>query len=193
MKTFSGRRPSQRPDELAAFIALLFEEGVRSYLEIGARDGDSFHAVMSALPPGSRGVAVDLPGGAWGWSASKKNLDRAVADLRGRGYEVRAIYGDSKALATRQLVANDAPFDALLIDGDHRFAGVFHDWENYGPMAGLVAFHDIDGHGVRKGNMPVEVPKLWDILRYQYRSREIIGQERGMGIGVVWQAAQCGS
>ena len=40
------------------------------------------------------------------------------------------------------------PYDLVFIDGDHSPAGVRADWQNYGPMARLVAFHDIDAeHG----------------------------------------------
>lgn len=66
MEGFSGRKFSQREDELRQLLRILRSEKVRSYLEIGARDGDSFHAIMSALPRGSRGVAVDLPEARWG-------------------------------------------------------------------------------------------------------------------------------
>lgn len=65
LTTFSGRRPSQMEDELNGFINLMREHGVKSYGEIGAREGDTFHHVLSNLP-GCRGVAMDLPGGLWG-------------------------------------------------------------------------------------------------------------------------------
>jgi len=185
--TFSGRKPSQVPEELAAFIALLKSRGVRSYLEIGARHGDTFHAVMISLQPGSMGVAVDLPGGAWGHLKSKQSLDAAVNDLRRRGYDVCRILGDSRATDTYLTVKNLGPFDAGLIDGDHRYQGVRADWMSYGPMCGITAFHDIAGEGLtsRDGGLPVEVPRLWREITAERDTVEFIGMGSRMGIGVV--------
>ena len=185
-KTFSGRKPSQRPDEIEPFIEFLNAKRVQSYLEIGARDGDTFHAVISALPKCSRGVALDLPGGLWGRENSRDNLESAVSDLKSRGYDVSIIWGDSKALSICQMVMLRGPYDAILIDGDHTLPGVCADWENYGPMAGIVAFHDIDGENIlsRAGDL-VEVPSLWRELKASHETREFIGRERGMGIGIV--------
>lgn len=187
MKTFSGRAWSQRIDELKAFIALLRRHQVRRYLEIGARDGDTFHAVMTALPVGSTGVAVDMPGGAWGRYDSRLNLERAMDDLRSSGYRVSSIFGDSHTDATLALVVGRGPYDAVLIDADHGYEGVARDWALYGPLAPLVAFHDIDGAGIvqRTTGQLVEVPKLWEAIKSSHKHLEIIGRERGMGIGVV--------
>src|SRR5688572_15125983 len=96
LQTFSGRNPSQDEFELTSFIALLRERGVRRYLEIGARHGDTFHEVMRNLPAGSVGVAVDLPGGLWGTDKSRSALKRAAADLNGRGYKASVLFGNSQ-------------------------------------------------------------------------------------------------
>jgi hypothetical protein len=188
MKGFSGRKFSQREDEFAIFLDLIRTERVSSYLEIGARDGDSFHSVMSALPAGSFGLAVDLPEGPWGRKSSREYLKRARFDLRRKGYRCQVVFADSHAYATVALVQQHAPFDLLLIDGDHTLAGVQGDWLNYGPMARIVAFHDIDGAGhVAQSGELIEVPKLWSELSRRFPSKEIIGRRRGMGIGVLWR------
>jgi hypothetical protein len=187
--TRSGRRASQHPDELRAFIELLRRENVRSYLEIGARHGDTFFEVMKSLPKGSMGVAVDLPGGLWGTEKSKAPLRRAVIDLKSGGYRATAVFGDSRSAGVRQTVMADGPFDAVLIDGDHLYEGVKADWLNYGPMSRIVAFHDIAGEGEAEkvnGN-PVEVSRLWSELKADYRHAELIGEATTMGIGVLWR------
>lgn len=193
MKTFSGRQASQHEFELRSFIGTLRDEGVRTYLEIGARHGDTFHEVMCSLPRGALGVAVDLPGGEWGKAGTEKQLGKAVRDLRTRGYRVHSILGDSTTIDIIARVKALGPFDAALIDGDHRYAGVLADWQNYGPLAPRVAFHDIWGVGVRQRNSGalVEVPRLWAELREQYRHREWIERDpaRPMGIGLLWTGA----
>lgn len=203
MKTFSGRKASQHPDELGPFIDLLRVRGVRAYLEIGARHGDTFHAVMSALPPGSCGVAVDLPGGAWGVDSSRNDLILAAADLRAQGYEIRTVFGDSQgddvfAMVLRSLaIYRIERFDACLIDGDHRYAGVLADWQRYGGLATLVALHDIAGDGQIQptSKLPVEVPQFWRDLKagihrvphVPVELDEFVAPGSTMGIGVVIQ------
>lgn len=187
MQTFSGRKPSQVPEELAGLVALFRSRGVRSYLEIGARHGDTFHAVMTSLPPGSVGLAVDLPGGAWGQPSSAQHLDRVVTDLCSRGYRAARLFGNSRSTEVFLKVQKFGPFDAGLIDGDHRYAGVKADWESYGPLCAITAFHDIAGEGVtsRKGDMPVEVPRLWSEIKAIRETVEFIAAGSQMGIGVV--------
>lgn len=187
LQTFSGRRPSQNEAEIRGFINLLCERGVRRYLEIGARHGDTFHHVVTHLPEGSNGVAVDLPGGLWGTEKSRDQLKRAVRDLQCLGYKASYLFGDSQAEATRKLIVGRGPFDAILIDGDHTLAGVTRDWNLYGKLAPIVAFHDIVGTGQAEkvnGN-PVEVPILWDSLKREHETLEFVAEGSAMGIGVV--------
>lgn len=199
LKTFSGRNASQNEFELRSFIALLQEKNVTRYLEIGARHGDTFHEVMLALPAGSIGVAVDYPGALWGTEKSRNSLNRVINDLNFRGYHCTAIFGDSKDDVTIQSVhalgsqsEGAWPYDAALIDGDHRYAGVKADWENYCSAAQLIAFHDIVGHDQAEKvyNNRVEVPQLWDELKnlpsdWNRVHVEFIDSGSKMGIGVI--------
>lgn len=189
IRTRSGRRPSQHPAELYGFVQLLRREKVRSYLEIGARHGDTFYDVMRALPKGSVGHAVDLPGGAWGNAKSVRSLERAVESLARKGYKVGLTFGDSQASGTKSIVGRAGPFDACLIDGDHRYDGVKADWETYRRHARIVAFHDIAGEGQRNGDFVVEVPRLWrEIEASGLRTQTFVAPGSPMGIGVVWCA-----
>lgn len=187
--TRSGRDASQNPAEIGPFIELLQAEGVRRYLEIGARHGDTFFDVMSSLPAGSMGLAVDLPGGNWGTRKSRSYLEEACSVLRTRGYDVRCLFGDSQNKGTANLIRAYGQFDAALIDGDHLYEGVKKDWELYRKQARLIAFHDIAGIGQlqKKSHLPVEVPRLWNEIKGDYRHVEFIGDGSKMGIGVLWQ------
>lgn len=173
--------------ELNGMIRLFKERGVKTYLEIGARDGDTFYAVMSALPIGSKGIALDLPGGLWGKSTTAKNLISAVKALKAKGYDVNYILGDSRDKDTISHIKEMGPFDAALIDGDHTIEGVTADWENYGGLARVVAFHDIVGTGQKEKiyKNPVEVPILWADLKTKHKHFEFVDTENNsqMGIG----------
>lgn len=187
LKTFSGRKASQDEFELRSFIGIIKDAGCQRYLEIGARHGDTFHEVMISLPLGSYGLAVDLPGGLWGKSATRQNLELVIDDLRARGYRVDALFGDSTNPNVIDLIHDAGPFDVALIDGDHRYAGVKADWENYMDAANIIAFHDIVGHdqAEKVHGHKVEVPRLWSEIKKTLASnRELIGEGSKMGIGV---------
>ncbi|CAA2106005.1 hypothetical protein [Variovorax paradoxus] len=189
LKTFSGRRASQDESELRAFIALLQAEGVTRYAEIGAREGDTFHEVMTSLPAGAVGLACDLPGGLWGKSTTGQKLQAGVHDVGRRGYQVSTLLGDSTHPDVVAAVADLGPFDAILIDGDHTYDGVKADWVNYRDLAPVVAFHDIVGTGQaeRVHGRLVEVPQLWAEIKAEgYRTTEFIAPGSLMGIGVVF-------
>lgn len=188
-ESLSGQPIPQRPDELKRFIEILKEEKISKYLEIGARYGDSFYHIVKSLPSESKAIAVDLVDGYWGRSDSREHLQNRVADLRALGYDANVVFGDSTAAGTLQSVLMRGDFDAVMIDGDHRFEGLTLDWINFGKRSKkLVAFHDIDGwkHFERRSGASVEVPHVWNILKRNYKHQEIIGAERGMGIGVLW-------
>lgn len=187
--TFSGRPASQHPAELVPFVDMLVERGVTRYLEIGARHGDTFHYVMSRLPEGSVGVAVDLPGALWGQKSSRGSLERAARDLVALGYKASVLFGDSQTDATRRLVKGRGPFDAVLIDGDHSLVGVMRDWRLYHDIAPLAAFHDIVGTGQaeKRHDTPVEVPILWERIKRLPGAvfHEFVAPGSKMGIGVI--------
>ena len=174
--------------ELDTFIALLRAEGVGRYLEVGSRHGESFELVMRGLPPGSRGTAVDLPGGAWGAKSSRHELTARVKRLTADGYDCAAIFGDCRSDAVLLQVQRRGPYDAVFIDADHRYEAVSADWSIYRAFARLVAFHDIADVGAidKHHGYPVEVPRLWDRLKTSHRTREFIEPNSIFGVGVVY-------
>lgn len=182
-------RISQDPVEFERFIDIATSRGVTSYLEIGARHGGSFYEVVSRLPAGSTAIAVDLPNGLWGKTASEQSLTACVHELWAKGYDVHTILGNSQDEATIQRVAQRAPYDLVFIDGCHLYEDVKMDWDNYGPMSRIVAFHDIDGEKVKCKNPDVfvQVPRLWRELKEVFPHEEIITAGSQMGIGVIFK------
>ena len=185
IRGFSGTKWPQFPQEIQEFIRLLKDSGVKSYLEIGCRHGDTFHAVGRVLPKGSLLVAVDLPGARSGkctggkFPGSDKALHYAASDLKKRGQNAVVIIGDSHSGEVIKAISKYSPFDAIFIDGDHSFEGVRADWRNYGLMGTLIAFHDIRAE--EKG-----AASLFNELKQQYKHTEFAFYDRG-GIGVIWK------
>lgn len=181
---------AQVPEEIDAFADLLRNEGALSYLEIGSKFGGSLWKIANALPKGSRIVSVDLPNGTKAWSESSQSLLACVTALKLAGYDAKVIWGNSTYAEVVGQVAAECPFDAILIDADHRLPGVTADWINYGPMGTIVAFHDIgwsrapDWQGMR-----IDVPEFWNSVKggYQHREFKFCKSGKNNGIGVLWR------
>lgn len=183
---------AQDPAEIAAFGALLRREGVRSYLEIGSKFGGSLWRAATALPVGSLIVSVDMPGGTKAWKESEQSLVSCHKELRRRGYQTQALWGDSGSREIISAVSEFAPFDAVLIDADHRLPGVTRDWLTYGPMAKIVAFHDLAWRRAPEWvGTRIDVPEFWASIKDGFaRTDEIILCPTGKnnGIGVLWRS-----
>lgn len=181
----------QDKKELAAFIELLVQQHVNTYLEIGSKFGGSLYAVGEALPRGSRLVAVDLPGGTRRWHESSVSLEMCCNDLRKMGQELRLIWGDSTDPLVVEQVKRFAPFDCVLIDANHTLPFLAQDFANYAPMARMVAFHDISWR--RPPEFPgakIDVPAFWDQVKQEHRFVEFRcpdSKNKDNGIGVMWR------
>lgn len=186
--TFSGRRASQSKYELEKLIEFLREKSVKRYLEIGARDGDTFYEIVKALGKDAQCVAIDLPGGLWGKALTSRNLDRAVKNLKEQGYDAHYALGDSTSSEIIDYVRSFGHFDAIFIDGDHTLDGVTNDWFNYGSMGDITIFHDIVGTGQSEkvSNRSVDVPILWEELKEYHEHLEIVDKDSKMGIGIIF-------
>ena len=183
---FSGHRWPQYQEEIQAFIQLLKDEGCTSYLEIGCRYGDTWHAVGMALPKGSKLVGVDLPGTRSGIIHSHRDsgiyLERAAKDLCKHGRNSHVIIGNSHDQRTIKKAAALAPFDAVFIDGDHTPKGVREDLANYGPMARIIALHDIHG----QGNNTRHMMAIFKEFAEGKKSMKFVHDGLRRGIGVFW-------
>lgn len=179
---------SQYAGEIDWFCELLKREGCRSYLEIGSLFGGSFWRAVNAMPAGSKGLSVDLPSGQPHDPGDFASLRACAAKLREGGYDAQVIEGDSTDKMIVGRVEEHGPFDACFIDANHTLSYVTKDWENYGPLCRMVAFHDINwkrepGTFRRR----VDVPVLWNQLKTKYRHEEIRLGAQDNGIGVLWR------
>jgi cephalosporin hydroxylase len=182
--------PLQYRDELVAFLDFLAERDVRSYLEVGVRYGGTFEAVMTRRPVGSRGVAVDFPGGDFGDDKSPEILFGTMRRLRAIGQDVRAIFGPSAAPEVIARAAALGPYDCVFIDADHAYDAAKLDLKLYAPMARkMIVLHDIaapDGHRSTRGTL-IETGRLWrEVKAAGDCTHEIIAPGSDMGIGIIF-------
>jgi predicted O-methyltransferase YrrM len=153
-------------------------KGAHSALEIGSRYGESIKLIASVMAPGGRVVAVDLP-----YSDCVDQPDPApflqknMQMIANSGFDAKLFIGNSRHPDVVQGVKSLAPFDFVFIDGDHSEEGVKADWENYGPLGKIVAFHDIVNNA--------GCFKLWNEIKKTHRTVEYTSSV-WLGIGVVF-------
>jgi cephalosporin hydroxylase len=177
-------RAQQNEAELAEYVNVLRHENIRSYLEIGCKWGGTLFRVAQVMPKGSKIVALDMPNG-----DTIKSLRSCITELKLMGYDATLLIGDSTDEAMIAQVKKLAPFDACLIDANHTLPYVTADFENYGPLATIVAFHDISYYRkVQPGNrMPIEVPVFWNEVKTKYRHIEIKHDPADNGFGILYR------
>lgn len=170
--------------ELRAFVNLAKRLRVRRYLEIGSRTGDSLYAVLANLPAGAFGMAIDLPESDDNITA----LHKTAAALDRLGQKTQLVFADSRSDMAIDQAVKAAPFDLVLIDGDHSYDGVATDWKNYAALAPTVALHDVaapTGH-MSDGKLN-EVQKFWREISHRRRHEDFITPGANMGYGIVYQ------
>ena len=100
-------------------------KGVRSILEVGSCFGHTLKAMAAVAAPNARIRSIDLGAGVGiiGGMDTGKYLSSVIADLRSRGYDAAAQFGDSRRPEAVEWARRDGPYDFVFIDGDHSYEG----------------------------------------------------------------------
>lgn len=170
-------KPTQLKAEFAWLCDIMRREKVRSYLEIGSKYGDSLLLAAMRLTVPSRFVSVDIN--------ARKSLAQTMTALAAMGHVSTFVHGDSTDEKTIEMVRSFGPYDCCFIDANHMSDYVQSDFDNYGPMARIVAFHDI-GYRRDAGPINIGVPPVWAAIKTRYRYEELCLSPDNYGIGVVW-------
>ncbi len=183
-------KPQQHLAEIAAFVAFLKEQKIKSFLEVGSKFGGALWLITRIMPRGSRVVSVDMPNSHWGRSDTEQSLQACFAHLKREGFDAHLFLGDSTSSEIVSKVDKLAPFDAVFIDANHTEPFVRKDFASYGRMTKIFCFHDIGWNNpTPPGRMAIEVPKVWRELKETYRDaatfREILIDKNHNGIGIM--------
>lgn len=179
----------QNPIELSEFLVFVRQQKIRSYLEIGSKFGGLLWSVANAMPKGSKVASIDLPWGDGSFKESEPHLKNCIQHLKKDGYDAYLHIGNSRDAGSVEFAKALAPFDLVMIDGDHTAEGVLTDWTNYGNLGKRIAFHDINWkpRSDPSKKKPIEVRPLWDELKLVFNHKEIIHDVRDNGIGILWR------
>jgi hypothetical protein len=140
------------------------------------------------MNPNLRYIAsIDLPGGNYriGYIKARQRLFREFIYDR-CNTDMVLIQGDSHKKTTHQFFSSSLEkqnLDFLFIDADHSYQGVKQDFELFSPFvkSGLIALHDIVHESKRFG-----VNRFWSEIKGNYHTQEIIAENSGKGIGVIF-------
>lgn len=156
--------------------------GVRSYLEIGTRDGDSLRQVVANSPVLGRIAVCDMWGPLYGGTGrgSHAHIDAMLNEFVYTGQ--REFYdGDSKATVP----TISGTFDLVLVDGDHSAEGAMADLVNCWPLVasgGQLVFHDICHPAHRY------LRRVFDVfIEQQANCQSTLEILEGHGVAIAWQ------
>jgi hypothetical protein len=134
MKCWGGLCSKQFPDELGKFLVFIYKhkDQINSYCEIGPFRGGTFFVIDSFLrainPNMEKSLAVDI---------KKTILKSGFHDYQKQNPQVDFILTDSLDFVP------DQKYDLCLIDGNHTYKYIKHDYENMKKYVKFLALHDI--------------------------------------------------
>jgi hypothetical protein len=171
----------QKPGELAGLLGLVGPAS--TVVEVGCDRGGTLWAFRQV---GARVLGVTAAQGKGLFGTGEPLLTHGAEVVIGDSHDVDTVYRLAALLAGTEV-------DLLFIDADHRYDAVADDFRRYGPLVrrgGLVALHDICPHPPVDlpggGVLEVGVPRLWDELKADHKTAEIIEPPLTWGgIGIV--------
>ncbi|MBD1835583.1 class I SAM-dependent methyltransferase [Cyanobacteria bacterium FACHB-472] len=190
---FHSIRPKQVVFEIKELYELVKSHELKYVCEIGTYQGGTFYLWCKAATDNAMLISIDLPSKTPLEPFSDKRIKFYHHFAKDEQQQLHFLAADSHQQSTADKVASilgKNQLDFLFIDGDHSYAGVKQDFELYKPLVrpgGMIAFHDLLP---RKDCPGIEVYRLWNEIKSNYRHQEIIAQDGSyanlIGIGIIW-------
>jgi hypothetical protein len=176
----------QYPNQFSKYISFIRQFPITTYVEIGVAAGGTFmftHTYLKTFNPSLQSYAVDIGeiGKVTGEGSSPYNglLEQYISSHP----ECEFVHGTSGTFANKY---PSKPIDLLLIDGDHSYEGVKHDFDVLAEKSKIIVFHDICSVACPG------VARFWQEIKAQYPNNvtEFVDQYNEvpnsyLGIGVL--------
>lgn len=144
----------QYPNQFSKYLVRLSTMKIKSYLEIGARNGGTFVITteyLSRFHPIKKAVAVDI-------------IDcPSLTHYKKTNPAVEFLKINSGSPAFVRYMQAQPPFDIVFIDGDHSEQACQRDFLTVKDKARIVVLHDI------VSDFCPGVQKVWQILKKEYK------------------------
>lgn len=183
--------PKQDRVEMTALGEILEERRPERVLELGTGHGGTLFFLTRLASPRATIVSIDLPESKFSSNGYSPERQWFYERFRRRKQRLQLLRANSHLpwMPNRVKTAfSGQSIDFLLLDGDHRYAGIKEDFETYAPLVrkgGLIAIHDI-----KEGKREVVggVPEFWRAIKTKYRYSEITNDsvKSGAGIGLLY-------
>lgn len=126
----------QNMGELLGLVNELRNRPLENVCEIGTFKGGTLFIWCQMAEEGATVISIDLPGGAFGGGYNQRSVQLFNSFKKNR-QRLECLRGDSHSKEVRQKFTDtlgDNQLDFLFIDGDHSYAGVKQDFEDYSPF-----------------------------------------------------------
>ncbi len=181
---------SQIKSEIIGLVSELAKNPSRRLLEIGTATGGTLFMFTRIAAKDADIISIDLPFGRYGagYLKYRASLMRAFALVNQKMHLLRLDSHQASTIDKLKDILKGELLDFLFIDGDHSYAGVKADFENYSPLVrpgGLIAFHDIVDNDNDK-SFGTQV--FWREIKDKYQHQEFVRPEAdnvGCGIGLL--------
>jgi|SaaInlV_100m_DNA_2_1039680.scaffolds.fasta_scaffold02887_6 predicted O-methyltransferase YrrM len=133
---------------------------VERYLEIGVHNGTSMSYVVSENSNPKHCIGIDFFGAIGHYKKDKLTKERSRSNIKGNNTsesKIGLIKGNSKSKKVIAELCRHFDYesvDLLFIDGDHSYAGVKADFENYSKFVRPGGWIVLDDYMPHKDNWP---------------------------------------
>jgi predicted O-methyltransferase YrrM len=182
-------KSGQNEEEFKKLLKIYKEKSPKKVLEIGTHEGGTLYYWLSCAKEGTKVGSIDI-----------QRINHNLYDgWCAPGVSIIYLTGSSQEESSIEWARSEFDLiDWLFIDGGHSYECVSSDFYSYLPLMsenGIIMLHDITVKKDYIGNdgttiFPNEVYILWDEIKNNYKTQEIIEPHDewviGPGIGIVY-------
>lgn len=174
-----GLKIWQYPHQISKYLILLnkYSKSIKSYAEIGCRNGGTFILHCEYLNHLSKAFAIDII----------EETD-TLKEYRSQTDYVQYMQANSQSNLFKDFI-NSNRFDLIFIDGDHSYSGVKSDAEITRESCNIQVFHDIvndacPGVGEYWEELKLNYNDIYEFYEFTDQYDSVDGTFLGIGVAV---------